>query len=71
MTIEPGSPAALAGMHEGDTIVRFDERWIGGSDNLHRLLTGDHVGSVRTLRILRRTELRSISITPRELSASG
>lgn len=67
MAIDPGSPAAMAGLREGDTIVRFDDRWIGGIDDLHRLLTGDQVGSARTLRVLRRTELVSIAVTPREL----
>ena len=36
-------------------------------DDLHRLLTGNHVGSTRALRVRRRPELVSIAITPREL----
>lgn len=71
MTIEPGSPAALAGLEPGDTIVRFDDRRIAGIDDLHRLLTGDHVGTPRQVTVLRRTELLSLELTPRELSSAA
>ncbi|HEY7444993.1 MAG TPA: trypsin-like peptidase domain-containing protein, partial [Vicinamibacterales bacterium] len=39
MGLEPESPAAQAGVKDGDIIVAFDDRPIEGIDGFHRLLT--------------------------------
>lgn len=69
MQIEPGSPARQAGMEAGDVIVRFDGQWIRNIDDMHRLLTGEHVGRAREIVLLRRAHLLCKTMTPRELTA--
>ena len=39
-SIDAGSPAATAGLKEGDIIVGFADEIVAGVDALHRLLTG-------------------------------
>ena len=58
------SPAAKAGLQEGDAIVQFNEQVVNDVDELHRVLLGirDHRESV--LNVIRHSELKSISIQP-------
>ena len=64
--IEPGSPAARAGLREGDMIVEFDGHAIAGIDDLHKLLTGERVGVRSPMVALRGTEKLSLEIVPLE-----
>jgi S1-C subfamily serine protease len=64
--VEPGSPAAQAGLNEGDYIVRYGAEWVGGVDDLHRLLTEDQVGVKSTLTVVRGTRKVDLEIVPRE-----
>jgi len=64
--IEPASPAATAGLREGDTLVEFDHKPIHGIDDLHRLLTEDKVDEATPLTILRGVEKLTLTITPAE-----
>jgi S1-C subfamily serine protease len=66
-TIEPGSPAAAAGVKEGDVILTFDGTAVSGVDDLHRLLTDDRIGRATDIAVLRRGRRETISITPAEL----
>ncbi|HEU5414160.1 MAG TPA: PDZ domain-containing protein [Candidatus Angelobacter sp.] len=50
---EPGSPAAKAGLQEGDVIVALEGEPVEGVDVLHRLLSEKRIG-VRTKLILLR-----------------
>jgi S1-C subfamily serine protease len=53
ISIEPGSPAELTGLREGDVIVAFDDQPVGGVDDLMRLLTAEQIDVKTTLTLLR------------------
>ena len=64
--LDPGSPAAAAGVAEGDVIVSFDGKPIFTLDDLQRLLTEERVGVPCGLTVVRGTELRRLAVTPTE-----
>jgi S1-C subfamily serine protease len=66
--IEAGSPAAAAGLLEGDTIVAFAGRSVAGIDDLHRLLTEERVAVGCALTVLRGVEKLTLTIVPGESS---
>jgi S1-C subfamily serine protease len=66
-TIEPNSPAAHAGLREGDIIVSLDGHPAPRVEALHTLLTFDRIGRASELRVLRGVELITLSVTPQEL----
>jgi S1-C subfamily serine protease len=65
--IEPGSPAALAGLSEGDILLALDGSPTPGVDALHKLLTGDRIGERAIVAFLRGVELRRHAIIPLEI----
>ena len=65
-SVEPDSPAAAAGLSEGDVIVAFAGETVSGVDDLHRLLTADRIGVPSAVAILRGAERRTIAIVPAE-----
>src|SRR5262249_20771815 len=65
-SVEPGSPAAQAGLGPSDIIVGLDGHPIAGIDDLQRLLTADRVGARLALMVLRGTEKLQLAIVPRE-----
>ncbi|MGH8004450.1 MAG: S1C family serine protease [Limisphaerales bacterium] len=65
-SVEPGSPAARAGLAEGDVIIGFDNQPVAGIDDLHRLLTEEQVGRKAHLTIIRRTERMELWVVPQE-----
>ena len=65
-SVEPESPAARAGLEEGDIVVAFDGVAVGGIDDLHGLLTDRLVGQPAEVVVLRRTERVTLSIVPVE-----
>jgi S1-C subfamily serine protease len=67
MGLEPNSPAALAGVKDGDIIVAFDERPVEGIDAFHRLLTDRLIGTPSPLAVIRGGERRTLRIVPQEL----
>ncbi len=42
--VEPGSPAAVAGLQQGDVITTFDGKAVTGADQLAQIIQGDHAG---------------------------
>jgi len=62
--VEEGSPAARAGLAEGDLIVGFDGRAVSGVDELHRLLTEERAGVEAAMDVIRITEKLTINVTP-------
>jgi len=62
--VEEGSPAARAGLAEGDLIVGFDGRAVSGVDELHRLLTEERAGVEAAMDVIRLTEKLTINVTP-------
>lgn len=64
LSVEPNSPAERAGLREGDLLVRFAGEPVAHVDDLHRLLTGERVGRVATLEVLRNSERLERDVTP-------
>jgi len=66
LSVEPGSPAAAAGVREGDVVVTLDGETVAGVDDLHRLLTMDRIGRSCALAALRGSERIELEVRPRE-----
>jgi S1-C subfamily serine protease len=66
LSVEPGSPAAAAGVREGDVVVTLDGEPVAGVDDLHRLLTMDRIGRSCRLVCLRGVERIELEVRPRE-----
>jgi len=66
ISVEPDSPAAAAGLEEGDAIVAFDGNAVATIDDLHRLLTAEKIGTNRTLTVLRRSQKLDLRIRPQD-----
>ena len=62
-SVEPGGPAAAAGLFLGDTLVSLAKQPVRHLDDLLALLTGERVGTALALRILRGGQLQDLSIT--------
>jgi S1-C subfamily serine protease len=63
--VEDASPAAHAGIEEGDVIVALGEAPVDGMDALHRVMTDGPIGTT-TATLLRRNAFMRVSITPVE-----
>jgi S1-C subfamily serine protease len=53
--VEPGSPAALAGVHRDDLVIGLDGVAVTSVDGLHQLLDGSRIGRRCVLKLLRGT----------------
>jgi len=65
-SIEPNSPAARAGLRARDVIVALSGRPIASVADLHRSLSGDAIGAVLALDVLRGGVLVTVEIEPVE-----
>ncbi len=63
-SIEKGSPAAAAGLRDGDLLVRFGTARIEGIDDLHRALRSWPPGAPAQLVVIRRGIRVTVEITP-------
>ena len=70
IAVAPNSPAARAGLAEGDVIVELNALAVPSIDTLHKFLTGDQIGNEAKLTIIRRTEKLIVPVIPAE-SASN
>jgi S1-C subfamily serine protease len=67
INLAPGSPAALAGVREGDILVALDDQPVADVNALHQLLTADYIDRAATLIVLRHTERLELAVRPREM----
>jgi S1-C subfamily serine protease len=65
-SVEPGSPAAAAGLAKGDVLVSLSGKPVTSVADLHRALSGDAIGIVAEVGILRGGERKKLSIRPIE-----
>lgn len=69
--LEPDSPAARAGLVEGDIVLALDGAPTPAVDALHKLLTADRIGERAIVTFLRGVELRRHAIIPLEMPGRG
>jgi S1-C subfamily serine protease len=62
VSVESASPAERAGVRDGDVIVSYAERPVGGIDDLHRLLSEGPTGEPVTMALLRANRLVTVEI---------
>jgi S1-C subfamily serine protease len=67
--VDPVSPAARAGLREGDVIIGFKHQPVAGIDELQRLLVGAEIGVQSTVDVVRRAFRVHLDITPQETPA--
>lgn len=66
IAVEPGGPAADAGLEEGDLVLAFDGRPVRGIDDLHRAMTEEAVGRSARLTVARGSGTEDLRVVPRE-----
>ena len=64
--VAPDSPASLAGLVDGDVIVRFNNQPVQSVDDLHRVLTEERIGVPAKLVLVRAGAVRTLPIVPGE-----
>lgn len=67
--VEPGGPAAAAGVLAGDLLLSVDGTAIEGADALIRLLNAERIGRATTLRLLRGGVVEARTVLPVERRA--
>lgn len=64
LAVEPGGPAAGAGLREGDLIAAVEGRPVESVDDLHRFLAAWPVGRPATLTVLRGRDRLDVAVVP-------
>jgi S1-C subfamily serine protease len=65
-SVEPKSPAAAAGLREGDVVIGCGDEAITAVGDLLRYLTDERVGVPTVLAVLRGNERRQLAVVPAE-----
>jgi len=68
-SVESNSPAARAGLQEGDVVIGFGSQPVAGVDDLYRALTWERITAVVPLTVIRRGEKLAIDVIPVEKAA--
>jgi S1-C subfamily serine protease len=71
LTVDPGSPAARAGVRPGDVIVAYDGEPVAGVDALQRRLAAPPVGAAVALDLIRGAERVQVAVVPEEHRPAG
>ena len=66
---EPSSPGERAGLEIGDVIIALEGRPTPTVDALHKLLTGERIGTGTSIEILRGVDLLEKTVVPAEMPA--
>jgi S1-C subfamily serine protease len=66
LSVEPESPAAKAGLSEGDVIVSVAGQAVAGIDDLHRVLGPATIGITIPIVVVRGTTKRDLTIVPED-----
>ena len=66
VSVETKSPAAIAGLRDGDVVLAFAGQPVTGVDDLHRLLTDARIGAATPMTILRSGARRQLTLIPSE-----
>jgi len=66
--VNPESPAAKAGIHQGDIIIEFNDRPINEMNELPRMVADTAPGAKATLKVLREGKEKTLNLTIVELS---
>lgn len=64
--VEPGGPAALAGLQEGDMLLSLDEVAVSGTDDLVRMLGAERIGRETLVSFIRDGKLHRASLRAAE-----
>lgn len=62
MSVEAEEPAAQGGLLLGDTIVSLDDQPVRQIDDLLALLSGDRIGKITSVRIVRGGQLQTVDV---------
>ena len=66
VSVEPRSPAAAAGLREGDIIIALNNQPIMGADDLQKHLTEEKIAQKAVATLLRYNEKLDVEVTPLE-----
>jgi S1-C subfamily serine protease len=69
-SVEPGSPAAEAGLMSGDMVIAVDGLPVAGTEDLVRLLDADRIGKTIPVDFMRNSQSRRLWIAPIERNAA-
>jgi S1-C subfamily serine protease len=69
VSVEPNSPAAAAGVREGDVVIAFGDEAVTGVDELIRRLTDSRIGAPVPVVVLRAGRRRQVTVLPAESRA--